>query len=123
VGALLHGANETYHPGPGYHDRIFTSSTAISQESGQQGVLQHCGVYLPTAYRPDREWPLQWWFHFRGGNAHIAAAAVPRIFKDMGEDVNSVVVSPDGRGESTWYVRSEERRVGKECRSGWARER
>ena len=104
LGALLHGANQAYHPGPGYHDRIFSSTPAISQESGQQGVLQHYGVYLPTAYRPDRPWPLQWWFHFRGGNAHIAAAAVPRIFKDMGEDVNTIVVSPDGRGESTWYV-------------------
>jgi hypothetical protein len=102
--ALTGGANETYRPGPGYHDRIFTSSDAISQEHGEEGVLQHYGVYLPTAYDPSRRLPLQWWFHFRGGNAHIAAAAVPRIFKDMGEDLNTIVVSPRGRGESTWYV-------------------
>src|SRR5436190_2090598 len=101
---LLGGTNERYRPGPGYHDLIFTSSRRISHEGGQEGILQHYGVYLPTAYRPDRRWPVQWWFHFRGGNAHIAAAAVPRIFKDMGEDVNTVVVSPRGRGESTWYV-------------------
>jgi dienelactone hydrolase len=102
--ALLGGASERYRPGPGYHDRIFTSSSAISEEHGEEGVLQHYGVYLPTSYRPDRRSPLQWWFHFRGGNAHIAAAAVPRIFKDMGEDLNTVVVSPRGRGTSTWYV-------------------
>ena len=102
--ALLDGTSETYRPGAGYHDRIFKSSPTISQEHGEEGVLQHYGVYLPTAYRPDRRSPLQWWFHFRGGNAHIAAAAVPRIFKDMGEDLNTVVVSPRGRGTSTWYV-------------------
>jgi hypothetical protein len=104
LGALRGGANEAYQPGPGYHDRIFTSSETISKEEGEEGILQHYGVYLPTAYRPSRESPLQWWFHFRGGNAHIAAAAVPRIFKDMGEDVDSIVVSPRGRGTSTWYV-------------------
>ncbi|MFL5781761.1 MAG: prolyl oligopeptidase family serine peptidase, partial [Thermoleophilaceae bacterium] len=104
LAALRGGANESYRPGPGYHDRIFTSSETISKEESEEGVLQHYGVYLPTAYRPDRGWPVQWWFHFRGGNAHIAAAAVPRIFKDMGEDLDTVVVSPRGRGTSTWYV-------------------
>jgi Prolyl oligopeptidase family len=101
---LLHARSETYRPGSGYHDRIFLSSHVISKEEGQEGILQHYGIYLPTAYRPNRRWPLQWWFHFRGGNAHIAAAAVPRIFKDMGEDLDTMVVSPRGRGESTWYV-------------------
>ena len=101
---LRAGANQRYQPGPYYHDRIFSSSEAISQEHSEQGVLQHYGVYLPTAYRPSRPSPIQWWYHFRGGNAHIAADAVPRIFKDEGEDVNSIVVSPDGRGSSTWYV-------------------
>ena len=104
VGKLLRGANQRYVPGPGYHDRLFTSTKRISKEEGEEGTLQHYGVYLPTGYSPRRRWPLQWWFHFRGGNAHIAAAAVPRIFKDMGEDVHTVVVSPRGRGESTWYV-------------------
>jgi hypothetical protein len=102
--ALLAGANEAYRPGPGYHDRIFRSTETISSEHGEEGVLQHYGVYLPTSYRPSRPSPLQWWFHFRGGNAHIAAAAVPRIFKDMGEDLDTIVVSPRGRGTSTWYV-------------------
>ncbi|MEA2349679.1 MAG: hypothetical protein QOG86_620, partial [Thermoleophilaceae bacterium] len=104
LSGLQHGRSQKYMPGPGYHDRIFTSSERISKEEGQEGILQHYGIYLPTAYRPNRRWPLQWWFHFRGGNAHIAAAAVPRIYKDMGEDLDTMVVSPRGRGESTWYV-------------------
>jgi hypothetical protein len=101
---LLGGRNERYVPGPGYHDRIFTSSERISREGALEGVLQHYGVYVPQAYQEGTESPIQWWFHFRGGTAHIAAAAVPRIFDDMGEDRDALVVTPRGRGQSTWYV-------------------
>src|SRR3954469_25887168 len=98
------GANQRYVPEPGYHDRIFTSSPLISSEKGQNGVLQHYGVYLPPGYRKGRTTPTQYWLHFRGGNAHIAAAVVPGIFKDMGADAHSIVITPDGRGTSGWYV-------------------
>jgi pimeloyl-ACP methyl ester carboxylesterase len=47
---------------------------------------------------------VQWWFHFRGGRAHIAAAVAPGIIHQMGEDAGSLVVTPDGRGEAGWYV-------------------
>jgi dienelactone hydrolase len=101
---LRKGANQRYLPGPGYHDRLFGSDAAISRESGLDGILQHYGVYIPTGYDPGKVTPLQLWMHFRGGTAHIGAAAVPRIFKHMGEDVHTIVVSPRGRGTSTWYV-------------------
>ena len=101
---LTGGSNQRYEPDSGYHDRIFTSDERISTEQGLEGVLQHYGVYLPTAYDDAEASPVQWWFHFRGGTAHIAAAAVPRIFKDMGEDHDALVVTPRGRGTSTWYV-------------------
>jgi predicted peptidase len=104
LGALAAGANERYLAGPGYHDRIFPSSPRISKEADLEGVLQHYGVYLPSTYRPSRPSPLQMWFHFRGGTAHIAAAVIPRVFKDLGEDVHTIVVSPRGRGTSRWYV-------------------
>ncbi|MCW2966370.1 MAG: hypothetical protein JWM71_142 [Solirubrobacteraceae bacterium] len=98
------GANERYVPGPGYHDRIFTSAPEISQEKGQDGLLQHYGVYLPSGYRAGTRSATQYWFHFRGGDAHIAAAVVPGIFEDMGENYHSLVITPDGRGTSGWYV-------------------
>ena len=104
VDKLTRGRNERYLPGPGYHDRIFTSDERISAEKGLEGTLQHYGVYVPEAYDEGGASPVQWWFHFRGGTAHIAAAAVPRIFDDMGEDRDALVVSPRGRGTSTWYV-------------------
>jgi pimeloyl-ACP methyl ester carboxylesterase len=104
LAAMLAGRNESYRPTSGYHDRIFDSSPAISQEGGHNGILQHYGLYIPTSYSPSRPNPVQWWFHFRGGRAHIAAAVAPGVIKQMGEDANSLVVTPDGRGTSTWYV-------------------
>jgi pimeloyl-ACP methyl ester carboxylesterase len=98
------GRSERYRPTAGYHDRIFESAPAISSEGGRNGVLQHYGLYIPTTYSSDRPNPVQWWFHFRGGRAHIAAAVVPGVIKQMGEDAGSLVVTPDGRGSSTWYV-------------------
>jgi pimeloyl-ACP methyl ester carboxylesterase len=104
LAAMRAGRNERYRPTTGYHDRIFDSSPAISSEGGRNGILQHYGLYIPTSYSPNRANPVQWWFHFRGGRAHIAAAVVPGVIKQMGEDANSLVVTPDGRGSSTWYV-------------------
>ena len=98
------GANQRYVPSAGYHDRIFTSTRNISSEQGTEGILQHYGVYLPSSYTPTERTPTQFWFHFRGGDAHIAAAVVPGIFWDMGESVHSIVITPDGRGQSGWYV-------------------
>src|SRR3954447_26085296 len=102
--AMQAGRNERYRPTAGYHDRIYDSSPAISRERSRDGVLQHYGLYIPTSSSSDRRNPVQWWFHFRGGRAHIAAAVVPGVIKQMGEDANSLVVTPDGRGSSTWYV-------------------
>lgn len=103
--ALSSGASQEWVPGAGYHDRIFYSdpSTDVPQERGRDGVYQHYGVFLPSSY-DGTEAALQWWLHWRGGSAHTGAGVVPKIFKQYGEDRDAIVVSPSGRGTSTWYV-------------------
>jgi acetyl esterase/lipase len=99
------GANERYVPGTGYHEALFTSTTDVSDENNwAHGLTQRYGVYLPTRYDEERPTPTQFWFHFRGGSAHVAAQVVPGVFWDMGEGENSIVITPDGRGTSGWYV-------------------
>jgi dienelactone hydrolase len=98
------GENERFVPGPGYHDRNFLSSETISVEGGRNGVLQHYGVYVPSGYDRSRPTPAQYWMHFRGGRAHIAAAVVPGIHHDMGETAHSLVITPEGRGKDKWYM-------------------
>jgi pimeloyl-ACP methyl ester carboxylesterase len=103
--AMQAGTTQRYVPGPGYHERIFVSdtSTGVPREGGRDGVFQHYGIFLPSAYEGDPV-PLQWWLHWRGGNAHSGASIVPKVFKQFGEDRDSIVVAPSGRGTSTWYV-------------------
>jgi poly(3-hydroxybutyrate) depolymerase len=102
---LLGGTSQEWVPGPGYHDRIFISdpATGVPIERGRDGIFQHYGVYLPESY-DGTETPLQWWLHWRGGNAHTGASIVPKVFKQFGEDKDTIVVAPSGRGMSTWYV-------------------
>lgn len=116
--SLRRGRTERYEPGPGYHDRIFVSRVAEGPgfERQMDGVWQHYGLYLPDGWeeRPTSGTPVQWWFHWRGGQAHSAAAVIPRMFQTLGDGVaatpvtsgiaDSVVVAPRGRGTSTWYV-------------------
>ncbi len=97
------GATESFLPGAGYHDRIFVSSDAISRERGREGIIQHYGLYVPEEYEGEPV-PLQFWLHWRGGNAHQGAHLAPRIFKHFGEDVDTIVAAPAGRGTSRWYV-------------------
>src|SRR5205823_3256657 len=73
VPKLTAGTTQSYRPTAGYHDRIFTSSPGISSESGQDGILQHYGVYVPSAYKPGHRNPATFWMHWRGGKAHSAA--------------------------------------------------
>lgn len=103
--ALSSGLSQRWEPGAGYHDRIFLSTMEpqILKEEGRDGLFQHYGIYLPSAYA-GQPVPLQWWLHWRGGRAHTGAAVVPKVFKQFGEDRGSIVVSPSGRGTSTWYV-------------------
>jgi dienelactone hydrolase len=101
---LLAGANEGWAPGPGYHDRIFTSSEAVSTEGGTEGTSQHYGVHVPQAYAAGSPTTMTMWLHWRGGAAHSAATVAPRILRDQGEAFDGIVVSPRGRGSSTWYL-------------------
>lgn len=101
---LQAGESERWSPGPGYHERIFVSTESVAREEGRNGILQHYGLYLPNAFDGVKELPLQLWLHWRGGEGHTAATLSPRIFKHLGEDRDAIVVSPRGRGSSTWYV-------------------
>ena len=101
---LLSGATEAWSPGPGYHERIFLSSPTISSESGQEGIHQHYGVYLPSTYRHGTPAGAGIWLHWRGGKAHSAATVSPRIIRDQGESIRKIVIAPRGRGTDSWYL-------------------
>ena len=84
--ALAAGATERWAPGPGYHERIFRSTEEISdgERRGRHppALRRLPARRLSTAGEPT---PLQLWLHWRGGNAHSAGAAIPGMFRDLGD--------------------------------------
>lgn len=108
VAALEAGTTQRFVPGAGYHERIFRSTTpGLAEPHGREGDLQHYGVYLPDAADglPDgQRLPITYWLHWRGGTAHAAGALTPGVFRQLGNARDSIIVSPRGRGRSTWYV-------------------
>jgi predicted alpha-1,2-mannosidase/putative CocE/NonD family hydrolase len=104
---LTAGMTQTARPGPGYHERQFVSGTNISVENDEEGVLQPYGVYVPEAFvlqAPSTDVRMTIWTHYRGGKAHSGAAWTPRLFHQLGDEQGNLVVSPRGRGTSTWYT-------------------
>ncbi len=104
VAGLRRGRTETARPGPGYLERQVRSREAMSTERGEDGLWQPYGLYVPTSYRPGRPTPLTMWLHYRGGKAHSGGAWTPRLITELGEEHGTIVVTPRGRGTSTWYV-------------------
>lgn len=106
--ALEAGRTETFEPRPGYFERVYETDSAVNAEredgSYYQGSFQHYGVYIPTSYRRGTPAPATWWTHYRGGHAHDAAAWVPGLLRQLGEQRGNIVISPGARGTSTWYV-------------------
>ena len=102
---LTAGGTDSWAPRPGgYFDRVFESDPAIATESGTDGLWQHYGVWVPSAYDGSRPSPAMFWMHWRGGKAHSAATEVPRVMRDFGEERDAFVFSPWGRGDSSWYL-------------------
>ena len=101
---LRKGASQDVRPGVGYAERQFASGANISRESGEHGIWQPYGLYVPTAYDPSKASPLTFWLHYRGGKAHSGGAWTPRLITQLGEETGNIVATPRGRGTSTWYV-------------------
>ena len=101
---LRGGRTETLAPGPGYHERQFVSGANISVEGGENGRLQHYGLYVPSSYDAQTPTPISYWLHYRGGKAHSGAAWTPRLIRQLGESVGNIVATPRGRGTSSWYT-------------------
>src|SRR5262245_57035715 len=53
---------------------------------------------------------------------HLEELGLGNVFARLTVDADAIVVTPFHKAANRLRERSEERRVGKECRSGWARE-
>ena len=90
---------------PATTSAVFTSTEPISTRGRRGRHPPALRRLLPGGLRRrPKATPLQLWLHWRGGKAHSAGAATPGMFRDLGERHDAIVVSPRGRGTSSWYV-------------------
>ena len=106
---LLDGTTQTFQQRPGYYERIYEdASTPVNTDtidgSYFQGAWQQYGVYLPTGWTPEANYPATFWMHYRGGHANDAAAWEPGILRQFGDEVGGIVFTPSARGTSSWYT-------------------
>lgn len=106
LASLTAGRSEAVAPGPGYHERQFISGANISVESGENGRIQHYGLYIPADYDPAVATPVSYWLHYRGGKAHSGGAWTPRLIRQLSEfgQPGNIIATPRGRGTSSWYT-------------------
>src|SRR5436190_8398880 len=96
----------------------------------EDGIRDHCVTGVQTCALPILE------FRNRTNLHEVSRKALPRVLRIVqalaaeaerrGHELACVHVREDAYGRSEWKPaqdgRSEERRVGKECRTGWARQ-
>ena len=111
-GALDAGQNTTTVPATGRQIRMFPSRLRLGEGRNldqfpeYRGQLQPYAVYLPAGYRPGRRLGLtlslhslgQQYWQYQGG----------KVFEQLGEERDDIVVSPMGRGPDGWYQREAE---------------
>lgn len=103
VADLRAGRTEAVRPGGGYHERTFRSAPGISFEGGEDSLWQRYALFVPAELDREAPSPLTFWLHYRGGKAHSGGAWSPRLFTQLGEERDNIVVTPHGRGTSRWY--------------------
>lgn len=107
---LATGYSESFEPRSGYWERIYESTSPVATEAeidgASQGRFQHYGLYLPPSFRGGERqtYPATWWLHPRGGTAHLAAAWLPGIIHQFGEQHDNIMIFPSARGASSWWV-------------------
>jgi predicted peptidase len=97
IAKLADGTTQTTTPGPGYYERVMATDPAISKERGNDGLLQHYGVYVPAGYKPSRRAPATFFLHGSGNDASDLPTVIPGLMRALGDERHSIVIAPKGR--------------------------
>jgi dienelactone hydrolase len=121
-GELQAGTSDGYAPTPGrFYNRIFRSSQDYgegislknnpsspggSPEPQFLSPYQPYGLYIPASYTPGSPVPLLINGHSLDVNHNEYEAVAPNLYKQLGDDRLSFVITPLARGLDTWYIDS-----------------
>ena len=123
LGELESRFTDNYQAAPGrFYDRIFRSSQSygeginLKNPSGSDvggtpdpqflSPYQPYGLYIPASYTPGTPAPLLINGHSLDVNHNEYEAVSPNLYKQLGDDRLSFVITPLARGMDTWYIDS-----------------
>lgn len=109
-------------PAPGYHNRIFRSKNKLGEgvvleanggDSTQVGggpdptflsEWQPYGLFVPKGHRDGQPSQLLLAGHSLDHNLNQYKTVAPRFLEQVGDERNSIVITPLARGSDTWYL-------------------
>jgi dienelactone hydrolase len=116
------GRSDSYVPATGrFYNRIFRShqdygeGISLKQNPSAPGgdpspqfrsPYQPYGLYIPAGYSPANAAPLLINGHSLDVNQNEYQAVSPNLYKQLGDDRLSFVITPLARGMDTWYIES-----------------
>jgi dienelactone hydrolase len=123
LGTLEGGYSDNYQPAPGrFYDRIFRSSQSYGEGINLKNPTgpnvggspdpqflspyQPYGLYIPASYAAENPAPLLINGHSLDVNHNEYEAVSPNLYKQLGDDRLSFVITPLARGMDTWYIDS-----------------
>jgi dienelactone hydrolase len=68
-----------------------------------RGQIQPYTVYIPDGYDPETPTPLSLHLHSLGSTSSEYAVLSPDLLRQLGEERNAIVLTPEGRGPGGWY--------------------
>ncbi|HVV76458.1 MAG TPA: hypothetical protein VHC43_10515 [Mycobacteriales bacterium] len=100
---LRRGVNQTATPGPGYFERVMSTSRSISKETEDNGILQPYGLYVPSDVNIRRPVASTLYLHGSNDGANLEPVIIPGLMRALGDQRHTVVIAPKGRtGFGMW---------------------
>lgn len=105
---LQRRVEERHVPDSGILTRLYASRYDLGEgvdtsEDVLRGRIQPYTVYIPEGYDPDTPTPLSVHLHSLGSTSSEYAVLSPNLLRQLGDQRNAIILTPEGRGPSGWY--------------------
>ncbi|SEP18377.1 hypothetical protein SAMN04487948_11937 [Halogranum amylolyticum] len=100
-------------PETGFQTRLYSSHYDIgsgvdAENDILRGRVQQYGLYVPKSYDSETPTPIHLHLHSLGSTYSEYATLSPNLLRQLGEQRDSLILTPHGRGPAGWYLNEAE---------------
>lgn len=105
---LSHNVREINVPETGYLNRLYASHFDLGEgfddnENILRGRIQPYSIYIPEAYDPDLPTAFHLHLHANRSSYNEVGVFMPRLLRQLGEQRDAVILTPEARGPGRFY--------------------